>query len=592
MKLEGPYPRVWGNGQFFVFSALDGRTDWRNPFVGQTVGDPPGILFHSGVEPAREFKISFAALLGDSLHTQEFRKVEPSVVGPDVLEIELGGDRWQVGFRLVFYDRKTVLGTATGTGALPCMVLRAATRVGGHFPVITPSAVEDESSVLVFDREQKDLAICMDEGQVEDAERVLQSTSVSSLFAQRLNFYHSLPRPRTDDESVISTFLKACAVMKANVESPCGSIGTRWTTPDRWPHRHMWLWDSALHSIGSFYVDRELSKDCIRSVLTKQRKDGFIPHTMAPDSRYDSNMTQPPLLAWTSWLIYQRTRDASFISEVYPKISSYLKWIMANMDKLRTGLLQWEHPGPDSGMDNSPRFDEGYEFDAVDLNCFVANEMEHLGRMARSIGRGSDAEYWVEARRDIASRIERRLWRQEKGLYYDRRGDGSWVDVMTVDHFLPLFCGVTSRERAEIMVRNHLLNPEEFLTPFPVPSVSLRDDHFELDMWRGPTWINYNYLIILGLKRYGYDEEASSLARRTIDEIVRWRKVGGSIYEFYDPFSQTAPWRLKRKGKVRPWRGDGIPVITDFFWSSSLLADLVSQTYGLERPKRADAPKR
>ena len=344
----------------------------------------------------------------------------------------------------------------------------------------------------------------------------------------------------------------------------------------------MWLWDSAFHSLGSYYVDRELAKDCIRSVLTKQRQDGFIPHTMAPDPSYDSDMTQPPLVAWVAGQLYAQTHDGAFLLEVYPKISRHIVWITSNMDRLDTGLLQWEHRGPDSGMDNSPRFDDGFDFDAVDLSCFVANELEHLAKIARALDR-AEAERWLELRRRLAARIERRLWREEDGFYYDRLKNGSWVDVMSVDHFMPLFAGVASHERAETLVRRHLLNPREFWTPFPVPSVSLSDENFELDMWRGPTWINYNYLIIRGLERYGYLSEASSLARRTIGEIARWRGIGGSIYEFYDPFSEKAPWELKRKGKVRNWRGDGIPVITDFFWSSSMFIRLVAETYGLQK---------
>ena len=30
--------------------------------------------------------------------------------------------------------------------------------------------------------------------------------------------------------------------------SPEGRLGHRWTTPDRWPHRNIWLWDSAFHA--------------------------------------------------------------------------------------------------------------------------------------------------------------------------------------------------------------------------------------------------------------------------------------------------------------------------------------------------------
>jgi len=580
MSREDFLPRVWGNAQLLAFSALDGETNWRAPFVGQTVLDPPGILFHAGLKPSRQFELSFSASRG-GLRIPNTGTARPLVVGPDILDLELLGPGWSVRFRLVFIDRETVLGEASGTGATPCLVLRGPLHVS-HDPVlIVPSGDEKEEHIVILDGSTRRFTISTaDENQ---ARRILGTTDISSLFSERLQFFHHLPVPRTEDRGIVQTFFKACAVVKANVESPCGEIKSRWTTPDRWPHRHMWLWDSAFHSLGSYYVDRELAKDCIRSVLTKQREDGFIPHTMAPDPKYDSNMTQPPLLAWVAWELYAQTHDAAFLLEVYPKISRHINWIVSNMDSLGTGLLQWEHPGPDSGMDNSPRFDEGFSFDAVDLSSFVANELEHLAQIARALDRAAEAERWLELRKGLASRIEARLWRQEDGFYYDRLKNGSWVDVMTVDHFMPLFAGVASHERAETLVRRHLLNPREFWTPFPVPSVSLSDENFELDMWRGPTWINYNYLIVRGLERYGYLSEASSLARRTIEEIARWRGIGGSIYEFYDPFSEKAPWELKRKGKVRNWRGDGIPVITDFFWSSSIFIRLVAETYGLEK---------
>ena len=44
-----------------------------------------------------------------------------------------------------------------------------------------------------------------------------------------------------------------------------------------------------------------------------------------------------------------------------------------------------------------------------------------------------------------------------------------------------------------------------------VPSISRSQPEFySKDMWRGPVWININYLIARGLERYGFREEAGA----------------------------------------------------------------------------------
>ena len=64
--------------------------------------------------------------------------------------------------------------------------------------------------------------------------------------------------------------------MKSQVYSPEGRIKHRWTTPDRWPHRGMWLWDSAFHAIGFRHVDVEVARDAISAVFDAQREGGFV----------------------------------------------------------------------------------------------------------------------------------------------------------------------------------------------------------------------------------------------------------------------------------------------------------------------------
>ena len=56
-------------------------------------------------------------------------------------------------------------------------------------------------------------------------------------------------------------------------------------------------------------------------------------------------------------------------------------------------------------------------------------------------------------------------------------------------------------------------------------------------MWRGPTWVNVNYLMVEGLERAGYADLARELRRRTLAMMMG----GEDIYEYYHPQTGEAP---------------------------------------------------
>jgi hypothetical protein len=85
------------------------------------------------------------------------------------------------------------------------------------------------------------------------------------------------------------------------------------------------------------------------------------------------------------------------------------------------------------------------------------------------------------------------------------------------------------------MVKEHLLNPEEFWGEYLLPSISRDDPAYpEQYYWRGAIYAPMNYLVYEGLKRYGFDEVAADLVKKTYSLVkMNWDRTGG-LYENYN----------------------------------------------------------
>ncbi|MCC6191567.1 MAG: glycogen debranching protein [Anaerolineales bacterium] len=346
-----------------------------------------------------------------------------------------------------------------------------------------------------------------------------------------------------------------------------GLISTRFyttreaMTPSKLFYVGVWQWDAYFHALAYRHMDMHLAKDQIRIVLDHQREDGMIPDAIHDEGTVtrltypiEADVTKPPLLAWAAWKLYEADGDREFIDEIYEPVVRSNNWWFAQNDTDNNGLCEYQHPFS-SGLDDSPLWDEGMPVESPDLNTYLCLQQEALGRMAQVIGAAAEAELWAGRAQTMADRMLREMWDPQAGLFWASRPPSrARVNVRTPFNLFPLITGRMPPEVSRRLVA-HLTDERSFWPRYPVPTVALDDAKYEsLTMWRGPTWVNVNYLLIEGLQRAGYAELARELRRRTLEMILGDK----DIYEYYQPET-----------------GDGPPkAASTFGWSSALFIEM------------------
>jgi len=176
----------------------------------------------------------------------------------------------------------------------------------------------------------------------------------------------------------------------------------------------------------------------------------------------------------------------------------------------------------------------------------------------------------------LCALIADRLWSNKHRFFVDYDVDRQEPSsVLASSGFLPLICGAASEEQAAQLAA-HLRDPDMFGTSFPVPSIAVCDvDHYAKDMWRGPTWINLNWLIAYGFDRYGMFDVAAELRQRTTSQIEKFCEQLGVAFEFYDDRDEAAPPALMRKGRCAPEASPYHQVLHDYGWTATLYADMI-----------------
>lgn len=294
--------------------------------------------------------------------------------------------------------------------------------------------------------------------------------------------------------------------------------------------------------------------------------------------------------------------DPDFRERAYRGLAAYAGWLDRERDPEGSGLYDVRNHY-ETGQEYTPRYQavdldadrRGWEGDfrlkGVDATTYAYLLKRALSRLAAETGRPEEADRWAREAGAVGAAISERMWDPETGIYSDvDPSDGTRTGVKAAVCFYPMLTDLVAPDRLSRLL-DHLRDPAEFATPFPVPSTSRDDPLFSAEgewkgkrhlcPWNGRVWPMTNSHVIEGLLRQWHRgrREAGPLAADLLRRFVHMMHRDGdpdrpSCYEHYNPLT----------GHASEYRG------IDDYQHSWVLDLLVRGAAGLEPGFGPDVP--
>jgi glycogen debranching enzyme len=389
----------------------------------------------------------------------------------------------------------------------------------------------------------------------------------------------------------ISKLVEACYQCLKNNEM----IGYRWDRSYHFYRPSLskysasqWLWDSGWHMVVWSYRQPENAIAELRSLLKFQQPNGFIPQIIFWNtSRYllamnnfflghshkqFTNLTQMPMLAYSIRALWNATKDKDLLKEFIPKIVKYLEW-WKSRDHDNDGLVSIIHPW-ESGLDASPHYDpvfglnnpkwyqtynhfyklyliyrklkwneqdilqkERFNVEDVGLCSVYADGWGILASLAKEF----DSKLAIRCYQQFKihqNAIIKRCWNEEYEQfisYFHRNGEEEGIFTETVQTLLPILLDDLPTH-IQLKLVSKITDPEKFGLPYPIPSVAKSEITFNPQksrlLWRGPMWPSTTWLIMEGLLKHGFKQEALAILDKWINMYLKH-----GIFEYYNPIS-------------------------------------------------------
>ena len=314
-------------------------------------------------------------------------------------------------------------------------------------------------------------------------------------------------------------------------------------------YNQMWDWDGffiGLHWANQDPANAKFLRDWVLSFAGSADAEGYVAGCITPKGPRPlfGKFAMKPFLAQGALVAARNLRDYEWIRPVWPAMKRVAEYRRHTQFDSKWGLWFWDN-AMQSGADNNLALTNDPKDPsailAVDASEWAMREDLAMAILAKHLGDAAAATAYRTEAAATRSAILKHLWSPKDVLFLNRRRDtGAWVRVLSWTSFLPLVDGLLSQADARRMIQEHLLNPAEMRSSYGFRSLSKSDPDYNnqaiidpYSNWRGPIWINANFLDWIALRRYGFRDKAHWLAVTLAPELHRDIGRWGSMHEDY-----------------------------------------------------------
>jgi hypothetical protein len=333
---------------------------------------------------------------------------------------------------------------------------------------------------------------------------------------------------------------------------------------------------------GEMYAKRNLEVALNNQLVffLGQRADGRLPGMITGGKTIhpDYEMLQGYCFPDPAWKMYFWIgRDHKYLLDLYAALKGHDDYLWRTRNPNGDGLLQtwctW-----DTGEDNSTRYTTRYAptrwpfdfppvgdrlpdpqvpanfrnywatyghkftrsqvlapFASMDVMAYSYSGRATLAKIAHELGNGRE-KFWRQGAADVRQRLIDHLWNPKRHACFDRDRTGKPMEELIHNNLRAMYYGIFTQKMADEFIRYHILNPAEFWTPMPLPSIAVNDPFFRNNSdndWSGqPEGLTYQRAI-RALENYGHFAEVTLLGRKLIAAVGR----EGRFTQQFDPFT-------------------------------------------------------
>lgn len=317
---------------------------------------------------------------------------------------------------------------------------------------------------------------------------------------------------------------------------------------------HLFQWDTIFMMQFANYANAVFPAiGSLDNFYSRQHADGYIDREIVAASGADfcyleaDNMINPPLFAWAEVRYAHFTGDTSRFSQVYSALLHYAQYLERARKASSTGHQLYWNTALGSGMDNSPR-DLNAESGWVDMSSQIVLMYQSLSEIALTLGKNADAQQLGLAAQGIADRIQKFMWNDQEGFYFDVDPRGMQKEIKTAAGFWPLLAHIPNTQQVEKLVAQ-LRNPKTFWRTNIWPSLAADESKYSANgnYWQGGVWAPLNSMIIEGLKKYPEVAGTNELIEESSEKYLRnmsdvFTKTG-TVWELYKPDSPAPGYK-------------------------------------------------